>query len=62
MNEQGPQPPRSPAAKLATASALYWSARALKASALRRLHPDWDKVQIQKEVRSVFLLSSSLNR
>jgi hypothetical protein len=54
--------PRTPAAKLATASALYWSARSLKAAALRRLHPDWDEVLVQKELRLIFLLSRSLNR
>ncbi|MEX2577653.1 MAG: hypothetical protein WD342_01235 [Verrucomicrobiales bacterium] len=52
----------TPAQKLAAASDLYWSARALKASALRNLHPDWSEDRVQKEVRQCFLLSASLNR
>lgn len=48
--------------KLATASHLYWSARQLKSSVLRRLHPDWDDLRIEREVRRIFLLSPGLNR
>ena len=41
--------------------ALYWSARNLKAAALRHQHPDWSEEKIQKTVREIFLTSSSLN-
>lgn len=54
--------PLSTAQKLATASALYWSARTLKENALRKLHPDWDEDRIKKEVRAIFMFSPSLNR
>ena len=54
-------PPSKPK-KLATASALYWSARELKKRALKRRHPDWAEEQIEREVRRIFLLSTSLNR
>lgn len=56
-------PPRlTSTQKLATASDLYWSARELKTRALKRLHPDWDKERVDREVRRIFLLSPSLNR
>lgn len=44
----------SPGEKLATAAALYWSARRLKAAFLRQQHPDWSDEQLEREVRSVF--------
>ena len=58
------RPPRrlTSARKLATASDIYWSARSLKARALQQLHPDWTPEQVNREVRSIFLLSRSLNR
>jgi hypothetical protein len=57
-----PPQPQTPSRKLSAASLLYWSARQLKASALRRLHPDWDTPRIEREVRRIFLLSHGLNR
>lgn len=45
----------SPARKLEIATALYWSARELKAAGLRRSHPEWPEEQVQAEVRSIFL-------
>lgn len=41
--------------KWRTAFNLYWSARALKAAALREQHPDWSEEQVQKRVREIFL-------
>lgn len=41
--------------KLKTAFALYWSARRLKAAALRQQHPDWPEERVQEKVREIFL-------
>jgi len=41
--------------KLETAFAMYWSARHLKAAALRSLHPDWTDLQIERKVSEIFL-------
>lgn len=41
--------------KLKAAFALYWSARKLKAAALREQHPDWSEEQVQHEVKEIFL-------
>ena len=41
----------SPAQKLQAAMRLYWSARALKAAALRAEHPDWPEEAIAAAVR-----------
>ena len=41
--------------KLETAFALYWSARRLKAAALREQHPDWPEERIMGKVREIFL-------
>jgi hypothetical protein len=41
--------------KLRTAFALYWSARKLKAAALREQHPDWNEEQVQQKVKEIFL-------
>ncbi len=41
--------------KLETAFALYWSARDLKAAALREQHPDWTEDQVQQRVKEIFL-------
>ena len=40
--------------RLALAEQLYWSARELKASWLRSLHPDWTPEQISREVTRIF--------
>jgi len=41
--------------KLRSAFALYWSARELKAAALRAQHPDWSEEEIQDRVKEIFL-------
>jgi hypothetical protein len=41
--------------KLEAAFALYWSARRLKAAALREQHPDWTEERILEKVREIFL-------
>ena len=46
----------TPAQKLQAAMRLYWSARALKAAALRAEHPDWSDDMIAAAVRKAFLL------
>jgi hypothetical protein len=49
----------SPAEKLRAAERLYWSARQLKAAALRAEHPDWTEEAIQQEVGQIFLYARS---
>lgn len=49
----------SPAQKLRAAERLYWSARQLKAAALRAQHPDWTEEAIQRAVRQIFLYARS---
>lgn len=41
--------------KLEITSNLYWTARELKAIAIRDDHPDWTEVEVQKKVREIFL-------
>ncbi|HZM15790.1 MAG TPA: hypothetical protein VFE28_07295 [Candidatus Krumholzibacteria bacterium] len=43
------------AQKLRSAAALYWSARRLKAAAIRKQHPEWTEEQVQSRVREIFL-------
>jgi hypothetical protein len=45
----------TPADKLRAAEALYWSARRLKAAALRAKHPEWPEDEIERAVRDLFL-------
>jgi len=45
--------------KLELSMRLYWSARALKAAALRQQHPDWDEARIENRVREIFLYARS---
>jgi hypothetical protein len=45
----------SPAQKLRAAERLYYSARQLKAAALRAEHPDWNDEAIRRAVRKIFL-------
>jgi hypothetical protein len=45
----------SPAQKLKAAERLYYSARQLKAAALRAQHPDWTDEAIRQAVRQIFL-------
>ena len=49
----------SPTQKLRAAERLYWSARQLKAAALRAQHPDWTEEAIQQAVRQIFLYARS---
>jgi len=49
----------SPAQKLKAAERLYYSARQLKAAALRTQHPDWSEEAIRCAVREVFLYARS---
>jgi hypothetical protein len=43
------------AEKLQAAAALYWSARRLKAAAVREQHPEWTEEQIRRRVNEIFL-------
>jgi len=66
MTTPDSSPPPGPPAltseqKLRTAMALYWSARNLKAAALRHQHPDWSPEKIEATVRELFLTSRTLN-
>ena len=45
----------SPAQKLRAAERLYYSARQLKAAALRAQHPAWSDEAIRQAVREIFL-------
>ena len=49
----------SPAQKLRAAERLYYSARQLKAAALRAEHPDWTEETIRQAVRKIFLYARS---
>jgi hypothetical protein len=51
----------SPAQKLRAAERLYYSARQLKAAALRAQHPDWTDEAIRKAVRDIFLCMPEAN-
>lgn len=44
--------------KLDAATALYWTAKRIKAAGLRRAHPDWTEERVQLEVREIFLRGS----
>ena len=44
----------TPEARLLLAERLYWSARALKASWLRSIHPNWTEEQVIAEVTRIF--------
>jgi hypothetical protein len=49
----------SPAQKLRAAERPYYSARQLKAAALRAQHPDWTEESIRQAVRQIFLHARS---
>jgi len=49
----------TPTQKLRAAERLYYSARQLKAAALRAQHPDWTEEAIQQAVRQIFLYARS---
>ncbi|MCB9558729.1 MAG: hypothetical protein H6707_21610 [Deltaproteobacteria bacterium] len=42
--------------RLNAAMRLYWSARQLKAAALKQQHPDWSSERIRLATRRAFLL------
>ena len=45
--------------RLKAALRLYYSARALKAAALRDRHPDWREEEVNARVREAFLYARS---
>ncbi len=45
----------TPEQKLRAAMNLYYSARKLKAAALKQQRPDWNEEQIEQKVREIFL-------
>jgi hypothetical protein len=49
----------TPTQKLRAAERLYWSARQLKAAALRSEHPDWTEEAIRQAVREISLYARS---
>ena len=49
----------TPAEKLRAAERLYFSARQLKAAALRAQHPEWIEEAISRAVREAFLYARS---
>ncbi|MEM7609877.1 MAG: hypothetical protein AAF411_31405 [Myxococcota bacterium] len=49
----------TPEERWKAAHRLYWSARRLKAAAIRSEHPDWDEAQVEAEVRELFVRARS---
>jgi hypothetical protein len=45
----------TPGQRVAAAEQLYWTAREIKAAALRSFHPDWSEERIQQAVKEAFL-------
>jgi hypothetical protein len=45
----------TPAQKLDVSIKLYRSAKALKAAAIKKQHPDWSEEKIKKLVNEIFL-------
>ena len=45
----------TPEQKLQRALDLYYSARKIKAAALKNQHPDWSTEKINQKVREIFL-------
>ena len=45
----------SPEKKLNLSMQLYYSAKELKRAALKQFHPEWNNVEIDEEVRRIFL-------
>ena len=41
--------------KLNASMDLYWSARQLKAAAIRKKHPEWDEDQVLQAVKEIFM-------
>lgn len=49
----------TPEQKLKLALDLYYNARELKASAIRKDHPEWNENEVQKKVSEIFLYAHS---
>ncbi len=49
----------SPEQKIRIAERMYWSARELKAAALRQQNPDWDEERVQRKVKEIFMYATS---
>lgn len=49
----------TPQQKLEISMGLYWSARRLKAAAIRQHHPDWTDEQIEQAVKEAFFYARS---
>jgi hypothetical protein len=45
----------TPAQRIEAALQLYWTAREIKAAALRSQHPDWSEERVSGAVREAFL-------
>ena len=45
----------TPEQKLQIALGLYYSAKELKAAALKDRHPDWNEEEINKKVNEIFM-------
>lgn len=41
--------------KWRTAFGMYWSARKLKAAAIREQHPDWSEEKVLQRVKEIFM-------
>ncbi|MDM8515635.1 hypothetical protein QUF76_05500 [Desulfobacterales bacterium HSG16] len=49
----------SPEDKLNMSLSLYWSARKLKAAALKSQHPDWSEEEIENKVKEIFMYATT---
>ena len=49
----------SPERKLKLSTQLYYSAREMKAAAIKQQYPKWSEEEVQKKVREIFLYASS---
>jgi hypothetical protein len=49
----------TPEQKLRIAADIYYSARKLKAAALKQQHPEWNEEQIEQKVREIFLYAGT---
>ncbi len=49
----------TPAQRLKQAYALYWTARRLRTTSERALHPEWTDTQLDAHVRRIFLRAST---
>ncbi|MGD8649925.1 MAG: hypothetical protein PVJ77_25545 [Desulfobacterales bacterium] len=47
------------AQKLDISLKLYYSAKALKAAAIKEQHPDWNEEKINKKVNEIFLYAGT---